>query len=239
MPQAAGKFSNKYIDTLNSKDLPKPVNDRSTQSIDHSIEHLRKRIKSVRLERLMAQQLEAELELGDHSFSTDHEAMAEIEGRSLEIEIGELARKMVSETYSSPATRGLDQAPSANLKKSSRIREGIEIASLLASKSEALTEFLDQFDREFSALEETQKKLELLEEKYVSLVEEQECRAEVVTEQKEHIKFLELRLTNIMSVLDATRENMHYLENLVERRNQEVSKCRKQLAEYAVSDVMP
>lgn len=205
MPQASANQSLDIVNTTAKEELPAPANDQSDLASECMVHDIRERIAWV-----------------EEKCSDPPEALDDRFDR------------LVDQFKTTETPRKQPPQDNQKTKRSDywklRVRSGQLVAAKLAEHTEALAEFLKKFDQDFASLERSEKKLELLKEKYIALADEYDQKVSANSELKDRVQLLETRLGSLAGVLEATQSGVKELESIVESRNQEIADCRRQLS---------
>jgi len=227
--------------------LLKPDTSSSDVMLTKNISELREKIKSARLEKLMARQLESELSIDGLDISDDitselHEEETQEDWSSVpEIEVPtqysnsntappRIEFKSKLDVTPSGTNVNINQSRHACDALSERIRDGLEVFSKLSEHTESLKDYLSAFETEFSNLQQSQERLEYLEKQHKSLQHDHREAFAKIDLQKKQIGQLESRMKNVSGVLDTTRDELKKTKEASMRKDQDNRTLKAHLA---------
>ena len=208
MSNALKRSQQDAVGSLAEEMLLNPGIDVSDSLGNRNIDELREKIKSARLEKLMARQLESELSIeglepiatsiSEDEFdrwimSDDLSTLDPKESSNVNIPHPVSTRHTAELSIPSPSTGDAIQDEVDEVKE--MIRHGMDMVNKLNAHSEGLKTSLGKFENDFSRLAMTKRQLQELEDNHKKLVKDYREASTFISHQRKQVGILEARLS--------------------------------------------
>ncbi|MEM9330859.1 MAG: hypothetical protein AAGA53_06005 [Pseudomonadota bacterium] len=243
MHQAVKQLAAELATDLDDQELV-PSNDVNQSPVNKSIDELREKIKSARLEKLMARQLETELSI-DHIEIETPEENSELEAQLVhdpvdeEISSTELTSEMPESQSNGVYSILSNQTGTMNVLESRRtcddmrdkIKNSSEVLTGLAEQADGLANYLQLVERDLAGFQSAKVRIKELEEKSDQLrIQRQEAQA-MVEKQKKQIEMLETMRKSSANAHESAKNEIAQLNNSVRKKDREIGNLQTSVAD--------
>ncbi|MGI9350257.1 MAG: hypothetical protein ACR2O3_01735 [Rhizobiaceae bacterium] len=244
MHQAVKRAAAESVTDLSDEELV-PNNDTESPVINRNIEKLRNKIKSARLEKLMASQLEAEL-------SIDHIEIEEpdVSELHLEEEPEFISKATTLETYSDARKNedlasderfsfGNSRSGAGDIQRSRRtcdemaknIKNSSNVFLKMIEQASGMAEYLEVVEQELNDLERARIHIRELEENSdQSRIQIQEFQS-TIEKQKKQIEMLEAIRKNTADAHESSKNEITQLQNALRKRDREIGNLQSGISD--------
>lgn len=215
-----------------------PSNDTSGPLAGRNVDELREKIKSARLEKLMARQLESELGI-------DNLEIEEVPGEDLQpiedLDDPKLASYDEEQNFDFQADAydqdndimqlSANHSRTIQMQRTQRtceemvdgIRSGSEILSALADQAGGLSSFLKAAERDIAALTDSKQKVKSLQDEVENIRHAHQEAKAAIKKQERQIELLESMRKNHTKSQDSAKREISQLQESVRRKDREIN----------------
>ncbi len=241
MHQAAKRVATEIATNLSDEELI-PSNDRGGSPVKRNISELRQKIKSARLEKLMARQLESELSIDHIEIEEPQELDFELDENfdiSLDSEpsespsAGNFAEEAALTSHSTLQSRNiyLQQSKRSCGEMVEKIKTSSQVLSNLAGYASGLERYLNTIERELITLERSEKKVLVLEETNDKMRLELHETQAVIKKQSKQIELLETMHKSSLNSNEKANNEIARLQNSLRKKDREINGLEATISE--------
>lgn len=213
MSNALRRSQQDAVGSLAEEMLHSPGFDASDELDKEGVDELREKIKSARLEKLMARQLESELSIDglepiSSSLSEDDFDRWIMSDDMSTLNANETSNANTPDPLAAPDPLSIAKAAQLNIPKPATsdliqdevdevkqmIKSGMDMVDKLNAHSEGLKTSLGKFENDFSRLAMTKRQLQELEDNHKKLVKDYKEASNFISQQRKQVGILEARL---------------------------------------------